>query len=266
MKRLLSITTLMFAVALLSGCGSSSRMSSAPLEITASDAPAGATAVEYNGKGFSLTARGGTPPYKWNWAPAPNSDLPPGLRLDGASVSGTPQSSGEFRVIFSVTDSGYPAAQTSAALTVSIDAALTIATGTPPNGTVGVGYGPLGTIYMKCNRYSNSSFVFCGRCSPSIAGSCPTNTCVYFNGQFGPFPCTKTAYGHVGFTLKASGGAAPYTWTSKGLPPGLGLYTNLGIISGKPTTAGTYYVTVYVKDSEPIPKQFETHYTIKIYP
>jgi len=49
-------------------------------------------------------------------------------------------------------------------------------------------------------------------------------------------------------TLSASGGTAPYTWTSSGLQAGLSLSTD-GVISGTPTTAGTSNVTVTAKDS-----------------
>ena len=80
-------------VLLLSGCGGiNSNMMSPSLMITTQDAPAGATAVQYNGKnGFTLEATGGTPPYKWSWSPVPNSGLPPGLRLNGDSISGAPR-------------------------------------------------------------------------------------------------------------------------------------------------------------------------------
>ncbi len=51
-------------------------------------------------------------------------------------------------------------------------------------------------------------------------------------------------------TLTASGGQTPYSWTniSGGLPPGLSLATN-GIISGTPTTNGTFNFTVGVTDA-----------------
>jgi hypothetical protein len=46
-------------------------------------------------------------------------------------------------------------------------------------------------------------------------------------------------------TLTASGGAAPYTFTVTGgaLPPGLTLAAS-GLLSGTPTTAGTFTFTV----------------------
>jgi Putative Ig domain len=45
------------------------------------------------------------------------------------------------------------------------------------------------------------------------------------------------------FTVTATGGST-YTWTSSGLPPGLTLGSSTGTVSGTPTAAGTYSVTV----------------------
>ncbi len=45
------------------------------------------------------------------------------------------------------------------------------------------------------------------------------------------------------FALSASGGTAPYTWTATGLPPGITVSSQSGVVSGTPTTAGTYSVT-----------------------
>ena len=50
--------------------------------------------------------------------------------------------------------------------------------------------------------------------------------------------------------VAVTGGVPPYTWTSTGtLPPGLTLSSTTGVISGVPTTAGTYSFTVNVSDS-----------------
>ncbi len=45
------------------------------------------------------------------------------------------------------------------------------------------------------------------------------------------------------FTLSASGGTSPYTWSATGLPPGITIGSTTGTVSGTPTTAGTYNVT-----------------------
>jgi hypothetical protein len=50
------------------------------------------------------------------------------------------------------------------------------------------------------------------------------------------------------FSLSASGGTAPYTWTGTGLPPGITV-SSAGVVSGTPTTAGTYTPTVTAHDS-----------------
>jgi hypothetical protein len=48
--------------------------------------------------------------------------------------------------------------------------------------------------------------------------------------------------------LSASGGTAPYTWTATGLPTGLSISSS-GLISGTPTTRGTFTVTAQATDS-----------------
>jgi len=58
-------------------------------------------------------------------------------------------------------------------------------------------------------------------------------------------------------TLAARGGATPYTWSitpANSLPPGLSLNTSTGVISGIPTTLGSFPLTATVQDSS-VPAQ-----------
>ncbi len=52
----------------------------------------------------------------------------------------------------------------------------------------------------------------------------------------------------VGFTLAASGGAAPYTWSVDGLPAGV-VASAAGAVSGTPEEAGTFDVVATVTDA-----------------
>lgn len=59
-------------------------------------------------------------------------------------------------------------------------------------------------------------------------------------------------------TIQVTGGTQPFAWTQLGsLPAGLSFNTVSGVISGTPTTAGTYNFTVTVTDQSP-PSQSAT--------
>ena len=53
-------------------------------------------------------------------------------------------------------------------------------------------------------------------------------------------------------TLAATGGVRPYVWSvvQGSLPPGLALNSSTGVISGRPTTIGTFSFVVQVRDSQ----------------
>ena len=68
--------------------------------------------------------------------------------------------------------------------------------------------------------------------------------------------------------VTASGGTGPYQYavTSGSLPTGLSLDAGSGTISGTPTTAGTYQVTITATDSTPSPDTGSNAYTLQIAP
>jgi hypothetical protein len=55
---------------------------------------------------------------------------------------------------------------------------------------------------------------------------------------------TGTVGTPVSLTMSASGGTAPYTWSATGLPTSLSINSSTGVISGTPSAAGTFNVTV----------------------
>lgn len=54
---------------------------------------------------------------------------------------------------------------------------------------------------------------------------------------------------YTSWTVTASNGTAPYTYSSTSLPPGLSVNSSTGLVSGTPTTAGSYSGTVDAIDS-----------------
>lgn len=90
-----------------------------------------------------LVASGGTPPYgNWNWSPASDSSLPPGLSLNpsAGTITGTPTASGTYSFTVSVSDSMNSIASQIYAITVNLPPTITGAV--LPPATVNVPYVP----------------------------------------------------------------------------------------------------------------------------
>ena len=82
-----------------------------------------------------------------------------------------------------------------------------------------------------------------------------------------PSGTVGVSYANGGFSLMASGGVAPYTWswtpaTGSSLPPGLSLAN--AAITGTPTAAGTYNVVITVADSQTPTAQASNPYSIQV--
>ena len=271
MKYLL-VSLWLFGLSLLQGCGGeivSSTTATPPsppasLAITSSTPPSGTAGAAYAGSGFLLTASGGAAPYQWKWVPALGSSLPePDLHLSPSGlISGMPQVGGTYDVIVTVTDASSPAAQVSTNYSIAIAGPPTFAitSGTPPNGTVGVDYGPMTTEYLSCVWSPVLGWhLVCTQC-PSYASCASLPPC----RGISPTPCLLTKQIFLGFTFTAVGGVPPYTWSGSGLPAGLDVDPSSGQITGTPTTAGSYSFTITVSDAASPPAQLSATYIIDI--
>lgn len=73
---------------------------------------------------------------------------------------------------------------------------------------------------------------------------------------------TGTVGKAVSLQIQASGGTTPYAYAANGLPTGLSIDSKSGLISGTPTTAGTYAVVVTVTDATGTTGQAKFNWTI----
>ena len=252
------------------------------LSMASTSLPDGAVGVSYS---QNLTAVGGYGPGTYQFTLIQGSTLPPGLQLSSSGlIFGTPTTGGPYQFavqVISISPFGGNPVTVSAEISINISSPpLTITTSSLPAGTVGVPYSqtlaasggvppyawqlstgntPGG---LTLNQYSGT---ISG--TPATAGSFTFQVKVYDSqqasatGSFtiriaaGAFTITTSSLpaGTVGTaytatTLAATGGTPPYTWSASGLPSGLSI-SSAGVISGTPTAAGSFSVTVQATDS-----------------
>ena len=250
-----------------------SSVATSGLTITTTALAAGTVGTAYTA---ALTATGGTAPYLWT-----ANNLPPGLQVSGATITGTPTSAGTYSTVnLSVSDNSSPklTANTSKPLTIVIAASpLKITTTSLPNGTANSAYSatvaatggqtpyawaatglPAGLSMNSGTGAITGSPTATGTFSVSVTvgdvsqpRQTATATYPLVIGSALTVGTTSLPAGTVGVAystaLAASGGTAPYTFTATGLPAGLSI--NGQSISGTPTAAGSSTVVLTVKDS-----------------
>ena len=235
----------------------------------------------------TLIASGGTAPLTWD--PTVTPALPNGLSWDAAvqTISGTPLngSQGTRSHTFTVRDSTNPVqtATRTYSLTIGLPAPPTITTTALPNGTVTQPYNRTiqrtggtppftwsvtGTIPPGLNFDSATggisgtpttagTFNFTPQVTDSLSQTDPTPPALSITIVLPAPPnitTTTLANGTIASaysqTVQATGGTGTLTWSSTGtLPTGLSLSALTGVISGTPTTAGTFNFTPQVTDS-----------------
>ncbi len=238
-------------------------------------------AVIGNSYGRQLAASGGTTPYTFALV---GGSLPPGLLLttDGY-VRGTPTTAGSYDFTAQITDAaGVVSPPRSYPLTVVIGP-LTITTATLPNPTLYTSYSrslvatgglkpyewslsdgalpaglilnpTLGTINGKATVPGPYTFTLQVSDSRGVTAS----RIYSFTVLIAPLSITTATLANASLTnsysrsLVAAGGLLPYEWSvlSGSLPSGLTLNPTSGVITGRATTAGTYFFTVQVSDGQ----------------
>ncbi|WP_329215705.1 putative Ig domain-containing protein [Streptomyces sp. NBC_01485] len=262
-----------------------------PLGINTLALPDGVTKTLYS---QPLSASGGVEPYTWSVSAPPRS-LPSGLTLDPKSgvLGGTPGAAGSSTFTVRVTDSAMPAHTTSQTFTVEVVTGFAATTSSLPQGTMcdsscakdyatqltaaggtapyvwtltgtlpdGLSLTPNGSITGKPK--ATGSFPFSVQATDSSKPPLTTTKTLTMTVvaslriiTVSPLPHALTGKPYSQ-TLKAVGGAAPYTWSlapDSPLPDGLSLDRVTGVISGTPESTGTATLSVSVSDSGPTPQ------------
>lgn len=236
--------------------------------------PAGTVGVSYS---HAFPASSGTPPYTFAII---SGSLPGGLTLNASTgvVSGIPTTPGTFPFTIQVRDAN--ALTANVACSITIAAGLSIICNSPPQGAVGVAYSH---GFPASGGTAPYSFAIIAGALPTgvsldsstgVASGIPTAPGIFsFTVQVTdahdvtanvacsitinqvsiicnnpPSGVVGTAYSHA---FPASGGVPPYTFSiiSGSLPGGLTLNSSTGVVSGTPTTAGTFPFRIGAADS-----------------
>jgi hypothetical protein len=261
------------------------------LAISTASLPAGVVNLAYSAP---LAAAGGNGSYTWT-----ASGVPAGIAVNPSTgvVSGTPTRAGAFTMTVKVTDSSKPIQTATAKVTLTINAAPTIATSSLGKGTVGQPYSATLSAGGGATPYTwsiSSGSLPAGLSlnsatgtitgTPTAAGSSTVGVTLTDSSTPSAATATRTftlavnpaklqvttislSSGQVGqsysATLAANGGTMPYTWTASGLPAGVTVNAS-GAIGGTPTKAGNYTVKVKVTDSAGSPQAASATFPVSI--
>ena len=236
--------------------------------------PGGEAGVAYSDQ---LTVTGGTSPFTWSVSVG---SLPPGVTLGASTglLSGTPTTAGSYSFTVQVTDSS--SLTSTEAVTVTIIPGPSVSLPAPPPGwthtvysdtltesggtspfTWSVSSGSLpagislsgdGNLTGTPTAVGTSSFTVkvTDANSQSATQTISITISAGVSTTFSAPPAAVIGAAYTD-TLTATGGTTPYAWSVNAgtLPPGLSL-SSAGVLSGTPTTAGSYPFTVNVIDAK----------------
>src|ERR1700733_3816926 len=235
--------------------------------------PGGEVGVTYTDQ---LTVTSGTSPFTWSVS---TGSLPPGVTLGASTglLSGTPTTAGTYSFTVKVTDNSGLTSTEAATVTIIPGPSMDFAA--PPGGWTTTGYGytltesggtspfpwsvssgslpaglslsPQGTLSGTPTATGTSSFTVkvtdANGQSATQATSITVAAGVSTTFAAPPVAAVNSAYS---YTLTATGGTTPYTWSVNAgtLPAGITL-SAAGVLSGTPTTTGSYSFSVNVIDA-----------------
>jgi len=245
-----------------------------PLQITTYPAlPQGTAGVPYAG---SIVATGGAPPYTFTII---HGVLPAGLAFSpGGSLAGTPTAFGNSGFTVQVTDSAggtnardftlviAPPTLTlttaplgNAILGTPLSIQFTATGGVPPYTFVEYGTLPSGMQFFANGALTGTpatlgTYQFLVFVDDSTAASASrTFSITIVEPGLVITTATPLPSGVIGSsystTFAAAGGRPPYFWSATGLPTGLVLANNTGLLTGIPTQDGVFTAAVTVTDS-----------------
>ncbi|WP_199121341.1 putative Ig domain-containing protein, partial [Pedobacter sp. ASV28] len=258
------------------------------LSIAVVDLPNGTVGTNYPVQVIPL-ATGGSTPYTYTV-----TNLPPGLTYNSTTreVLGTPTVSGTYVVTVKVTDADGNSVTRED--TIVIKNALSLPSAILADGTVNIGYltqtipsaegGNTPYTYMATNVPAGLTFNVATReitGTPTVAG----NFTITVQVSDAENKTVSTAYnikiiealslpgktladGTVGavYTIEtfpaATGGVGPYTYVATNVPTGLTVDNSTRQLTGTPSQAGNYSITLTVTDAEG--RSISNHYALKI--
>lgn len=237
--------------------------------------PSGEVGVAYTSQ---FTVTGGTSPFTWSVS---SGSLPPGLTLGASTglLSGTPTTAGTYPFTVKVTDSSGLSDSKATSVTIIPGPSMTFSPppggwtrtvylytltetgGTAPytwavtNGTL-----PAGIILSPDGNLTGTptatgTFSFTVRVTDALGQSASQATSLTISTGVSTTigtPPTAVAGSPYSFTLTATGGTTPYTWSvNSGTPPAGVTLSSAGVLSGTPTTVSsgvTFSVNVIDKN------------------
>ncbi|GGQ72176.1 hypothetical protein GCM10010166_47590 [Couchioplanes caeruleus subsp. azureus] len=239
-----------------------------PIVVANPGGQVGPTGVEYS---KTMTASGGTLPYRWT-----ATGLPAGLSIDSATgvITGTPTTAGSQTTKVTVTDvdgvTGSLSFNFATGVIVTYPSSRGSATGTPITPLAIKAAGGTGTYTWTATglppglSIDTATGVITG--TPSTNGAYTTKVTATDTARVSgatsftwtiapaaviadPGQVHATTGVAVSHTMTATGGKLPYSWSASGLPAGLSINASSGLISGTPSTATTGTVKVTVTDA-----------------